>query len=118
MWWCEGEKTTKYVKFTRFDTSLVTNCLALFRKGFMLGKEKFRALVHIHNYHDNQTQNFFWNKLTNIPLPQFHKSYKKSSTHTRNRDDYSGCITISYCDAKIAKELKAVYNAFTVRGIR
>ncbi len=32
---------------------------------------------------------------------------------TRTKVGYPGCIAISYYDAKIAKELDALYNAFT-----
>lgn len=119
MWWCEGNKDTKVVRFTSSDVTLVNNFLYTFRSGFALDESKFRALVHLHPYHDDAAQKKFWSHVTNIPLKQFYASFKKENTGKRIHIDYAGCIAISYYDAKIAKELYALYNAFTlIRGVR
>lgn len=119
MWWCEGEKTLKYVKFVSSDTTLVANFLNMFRSGFQLEESKFRALIHLHDYHNDQSQKNFWSEITKIPLSQFHKSYQKKSSHVRKKENYPGCIAITYYDAKIAKKLAAIYNAFSIsRGVR
>ena len=113
MWWCEGNKNESFVRFTNSDSSLIKNYLQTFRRGFDLDESKFRVLVHLHSYHNEEQQKKFWSETTKIPLKQFHKSYQKSNTGKRKHDNYQGCIAVSYYDAKIAKELEAIYNAFT-----
>lgn len=119
MWWCEGSKTTISVKITSSDQILVSNFLSLFRFAFDLNESKFRCLLHLHDYHNEEVQKNFWSDLTKIPLNQFYRSYHKPNTGKRTRENYPGCIAVAYYDAKIAKELLAIYNAFTkLRGVR
>lgn len=119
IWWCEGNKNDSTVRFTNSDASLVKNFLSLLRFGFEIDEAKFRALVHLHSYHNDENQKMFWSKITQIPISQFYKSYQKPNTGKRKRDGYPGCIAISYYDVRIAKELEAIYNAFcTIRGVR
>ncbi|MBU2632100.1 hypothetical protein KKG52_00090 [Patescibacteria group bacterium] len=119
IWWCEGNKNDSTVRFTNSDVSLVKIFLSLLRFGFEIDETKFRALVHLHSYHNDNNQKRLWSKTTKIPLSQFYKSYQKPHTGKRKRNDYVGCIAISYYDVRIAKELEAIYNAFcTIRGVR
>jgi len=48
-------------------------------------------------------------------LSQFQKSFQKQNSGKRKHEDYQGCIAVTYYDAKIAKELEAIYNAFTIK---
>lgn len=114
LWWCEGNKDNGLVKFTNSDPTLIQNFLFNLRSSFSLDESKFRVLVHIHEYHDDKRQKVFWSKITKIPLEQFHKSYKKGNTGKRKHNNYQGTIAVTYYDAKIAKELEAIYNAFTL----
>lgn len=119
LWWCEGNKITSFVRFTNSDPTLIKNFLFLLRFGFKIDEEKFRALVHIHSYHNDDVQRKFWSTITRISLIQFNKSYKKLNSGIRIQENYPGCIAITYYDAKVAKELKAIYNAFSqYRGVR
>lgn len=121
LWWCEGNKNESFVRFTSSDETLIQNYLRVFREGFALDEKKFRVLVHIHPYHQDEQQKQFWSEVTKIPLTQFHRSFQKQNTGKRKHEDYQGCIAVTYYDAKIAKELEAIYNAFTLslsRGIR
>lgn len=119
LWWCEGNKSTNCVRFTSSDPSLIKNFLYLFRTGFKLDEKKFRALLHLHTYHDETVQKNLWSKITKIPLSQFNKIYQKTNTGKRSKDNYPGCIAVTYYDAYIAKELEALYNTFTIlRGVR
>ncbi|MBU1000277.1 helix-turn-helix domain containing protein [Patescibacteria group bacterium] len=118
VWWCEGNKNTTSVKFTSSDPTLIGNFLSLLRTGFKVDESKLRALVHIHGYHNNNTQKQFWSKITGIPIDQFHKSYLKPNTGKRLKENYPGCLALVYYDASIAKELKAIYNVFSkFRGV-
>lgn len=119
VWWCEGNKDTSMVRFTNSDKTLIENFLYLLRSGFEINESKLRALVHIHAYHNDKRQKKYWSEITKIPLSQFHSSFQKTNTSIRTKTGYAGCVAISYYDAKIAKELEAIYNAFTIhRGVR
>lgn len=119
MWWCEGNKNSSFLRFTSSDATLIKNYLSLLRKGFMLDESKFRVLVHLHAYHNDYKQKMFWSQITEIPLSQFHKSFQKKNTGKRTKENYPGCIALTYYDARIAKELEALYNEFTKsRGVR
>lgn len=117
IWWCEGNKNSSYARFTNSDASLIQNYLSLLRKGFSIDESKFRALIHLHSYHNEKVQIKFWSEVTKIPLNQFYKSYQKQNSGKRKHKDYPGCIAISYYDVKIAKELEAIYNAFTLNEL-
>lgn len=119
LWWCEGNKDTSMIRFTSSDKTLISNFLYFLRAGFVVDESKFRALVHIHAYHNDIKQKNYWSQVTKIPLKQFNASFQKSNTGIRTKVDYQGCVAVSYYDAKIAKELEALYNAFTIhRGVR
>ena len=79
-------------------------------KGFVIDEGKFRALIHLHDYHGEEKQINFWSKITRIPRKQFFKSYRKPNTGKRIKKDYPGCLAISYYDAKVAKQLWAYYK--------
>jgi hypothetical protein len=114
IWWCEGNKNDSTVRFTNSDPTLINIFLSLLRSGFIINESKFRALVHLHSYHNEKDQMKFWSKITKIPLNQFYKSYQKPNSGKRKHENYPGCIAISYYDVKIAKELEAIYNTFTL----
>lgn len=110
LFWCEGNKSTNLVKFTNSDPEMIKYYLALLRNGFKIDESKLRALVHLHEYHDENKQIDFWSKLTEIPKNQFYKSYIKSHTSKRTRINYPGCICVTYYDALLAKKLWAYYK--------
>lgn len=118
LFWCEGEKNTSLVKFTNSDPSLIKLFLNLLRKGFDIEESKLRILMHLHEYHIEKKQKNFWKKITKIPLKQFHRSYLKPHTSKRKHLNYPGCVSVSYYDAKVAKELATIYNVFVQRGVR
>ena len=68
--------------------------------------------MHLHEYHDEEKQKKYWSKIANIPLKQFHRSFLKQNTKKRIRDNYPGCVSVSYYNAQIAKELIVLYNCF------
>lgn len=118
LFWCEGAKVNNLVKFTNSDPLLIKTFLHLLRTGFDINESKLRIIMHLHEYHKEKRQKVFWGKVTKIPLRQFHRSYLKPNTGKRKRLNYPGCVSISYYDAKVAKELAAIYNVFAQRGVR
>ncbi len=111
-YWCEGTKADDSVRFINSDPVMISTFLKLLRNSFNLDEKKFRALLHFHDYHDENKQKIFWSEITKIPIKQFNKSYLKSNTKKRIRDNYQGCIAIYYYDHSIAKEITALYNSF------
>lgn len=113
LFWTEGGKSTdEYVFFTNSDPNMVALFVYLLRESFNPDESKFRAMIHIHEYHDEKIQLKFWSKITNIPVKQFSKSYHKPHTGKRIRKGYQGSIRIRYYDHKIALELRSFYNTF------
>lgn len=113
LFWTEGGKSTdSYVFFTNSDPKMVATFVNLIRSSYKLDENKFRAMVHIHEYHNEKEIKNFWSKNTNIPLTQFSKSYQKPNTGKRIRANYMGTIRIRYYDYRIALELRSLYNTF------
>jgi intein-encoded DNA endonuclease-like protein len=111
IFWCEGEKNRlNNVKLINSDPSLVKTFLFCLRHGFELDENKFRALIHLHNYHDEEQQKKFWSSVTGIPVPNFYKSYRKNTRGIRKRQNYQGCLSVRYNDANIAKNLSSIYH--------
>ena len=118
LYWCEGNKNgDTLVRFTNSDPQLIKIFLSLLRRGFDIVEAKFRALIHLHQYHDEKKQKKLWHEITNIPLNQFNRTYWTPHTGKRKHDNYPGCIAISYYDARVAKELTTIYNSFVQRGV-
>ncbi|MEK7513585.1 MAG: hypothetical protein AAB430_02705 [Patescibacteria group bacterium] len=113
LFWAEGAKDLGSVKFINSDPKMIKTFLFLLRHSFPINEKKFRALIHIHEYHNEKQLKVFWSKITNIPIKQFYKSYLKPHTKKRKRLNYQGSINISYYDAKLARELCAIYNTLT-----
>lgn len=116
---CEGTRSLndKDFRFTNSDPRLMSAFLTLLRASFTIDESKFRACVHLHDYHDEKTQLQFWSKTTSIPLSQFIKSYKKSHTGKQRREGYPGCIQVSYNDVSLARQIQAVAREFFKHGL-
>ncbi|MBU1083026.1 helix-turn-helix domain-containing protein [Patescibacteria group bacterium] len=113
LYWCEGTKSTdNLIKFANSDPKLVKFFLTVFRRGFDLQLKKFRAMMHLHEYHIENRQIKFWAKITGIPTKQFYRSYQKPHTGKRIKPDYPGCITINYYDKIVAREIFGLIKAF------
>jgi hypothetical protein len=110
--WCEGGKTTSDVRFINSDPAMVKTFLDLFRASFSLDESKFRALLHVHEYHDQHARLLYWSEVTNIPLSQFHRPYVKPHTGKNTHNGYPGCISIRYHDSTLGKMLKMIYTEF------
>ncbi|MEX1123646.1 MAG: hypothetical protein WEC81_00495 [Patescibacteria group bacterium] len=114
LFWAEGGKSlSDSVAFINSDPEMIKVFLINLRKSFVLDEGKFRALIHIHEYHDDQQLKAYWSKLTDIPVKQFSKSYLKTNSGPRRKNNYMGCLRIRYYDARIALELRTYYNMYS-----
>lgn len=106
LYWCEGGKTEKStLSFINSDPKLVKYFIDTFRKAFDVDENRFRVLLHVHNYHDIKKQIKFWSRITKIPKTQFTKPYNKPNTGKRIKEDYQGCISIRYYGHEIRQEM-------------
>lgn len=113
IYWCEGAKSTdNIIKFANSDPKLVRFFLAVFRQGFDLKMDKFKAILHLHEYHNENQQIKFWSEVTGIPTDQFYNSYHKPHTGKRIKPGYPCCITINYYDKIVAREVFGLIKAF------
>jgi hypothetical protein len=113
MFWCEGGKDVRAgIQFINSDPILIKTFLHLLRRSFSINEAKFKAIVHIHDYHDEATQIRFWSDVTSIPISNFYRSYRKPHTGKNKRLDYQGCISIRYYDASLGKLLKMIYSEY------
>lgn len=112
LFWCEGSKDLSRLIFTNSDPALMATFIRSLRLGFGVDERKFRALLHLHEYHDPETQVAYWSRITGIPSVKFNKTYLKPHTGKRKRDGYQGCLSLRYGDASLAQKLSALYHAF------
>jgi hypothetical protein len=99
------------------DPEMIKYFLCAFRNSFNLKENKFRALIHLHKYHNAKKQLKFWSNITKIPANQFNKPYLKKNTGKNKKENYPGCISIRYYDKKVFKELVSVYKKlYKMRG--
>ena len=114
LFWCEGGKDVAAgIQFINSDPLMVAKFLSLLREAFPVQESKFRALVHLHDYHDPTAQLAYWSEITQIPLLQFHKSYIKPHTGKNIRPGYPGCISVRYLEASLGRLLKAIFIEYS-----
>jgi len=115
LYWCEGGKSDKDgIRFINSDPILIKTFLTLFRKSFIIDEKKFRALMHLHNYHDERLQKNFWSKISEIPQNQFHKTFFKNNSGKNLKKDYPGCLAVSYNDRALARKIRTIYKSFSI----
>lgn len=109
--WTEGTKSKQsYLTFVNSDPSMVSTYIYCLKLGFNASPDRFRALLHVHQYHDEALLKEYWSSITGIDVSQFNKSYRKANSGITIKDDYKGCISIRYYDARVAREVRMIYN--------
>ncbi len=118
IYYCEGNKVVKDgIRFTNSDPLLIATFLKLFRSSFKIDENRLRGCIHLHNYHNKETQLKFWSKIARIPSSQFIKPYIKKNSGLYKKEGYQGCVSIRYADTKIARELKILALEFMKKGL-
>jgi len=116
LYWTHGAKTTNYVSFTESDPSTVLAFLKLLREGFPVVSAKFRCMLYLNENQSELETRKFWSDMTGISLGQFTKSYRR--IHTMGRDAKWGNFRLNYYDVNLARELRAIYQAFSLRLVQ
>ncbi len=108
---CEGSKRD-LITFTNSDPNLIKTFLFLFRSSFSLDERKFRIVMHLHNYHNENTQKKFWSRVSKVSPQQFSKTFIKNNTGMYKKLNYQGCIQVRYRDVVVGRKLQAVAKMF------
>lgn len=104
LYWAEGEKTMGKFAFVNSDPAMLKLYLSLLRKAFLIDESRFKVCLHLHEYHNQEEMIAFWSKVTGICKNQF-SVYNKPHTGINKKPGYKGCLSITYRDSKILKEL-------------
>lgn len=104
LYWGEGSKTGRRLNFMNSDPDMIRTYLFLFRKSFTIMENKFRARVHLHEYHNREEMIDFWSNITGIHKNLF-SVYNKPHTGINKKVGYKGCLSIYYGDSRILKEI-------------
>ncbi len=113
IYYCEGAKDDRGgVRFTNSNLGLMKVFIELLRKSFIISEDKLRVGLHLHDYHDPETQIAAWSKATNVDRSKFLRPYIKPHTGKRTREDYPGCAALYYHSNDTARQLLATAEAF------
>lgn len=85
LYWAEGGKTNRTVRFSNGDPEMIKIMMWFFRKICMVPESKFRGYIHIHYHLDYKNAEAYWSYITGIPLNQFFKTYRKPNISSLNK---------------------------------
>ncbi len=111
LYWGEGGKTKNRFRFTNSDSEMVKSFLFLLRKAFVIDEKKLYARIHLHEYHNREEMIDFWSGIIGIEKNKF-SIYNKPHTGINKKPGYKGCITVSYGDSRVFKEIFIIINRF------
>ncbi len=111
LYWGEGAKTDGRLIFINSDSEMVRIYLFLLRKSFLINENKFRILLHLHEYNNKDEIVHFWSNITGIPKNLF-SIYNKPHTGINKKPGYKGCLSIRYGDSRILKEVFIIIDRF------
>lgn len=116
LYWAEGGKTQRMVRFSNGDPKMIQLMMRYFRETCDVPEDKFRGHIHIHEHLDTDAAEAYWSEIAKIPRQKFYKTYNKpniSSKGLRNSLPY-GVFDIYVADVtlflKIQGWTKALYK--------
>ncbi|OVE79552.1 hypothetical protein BVY00_00140 [bacterium G20] len=87
LYWAEGGKTRRLVRFSNSDPELIKVIMAFFRNVCDVPEQKFRGHIHIHSHLDHRLAEKYWSSISGIPIAQFFKVYRKPNKSSQNKKD-------------------------------
>lgn len=115
IYWCEGIKNDSGIGFTNSDPHLTRRFIDLLVKHFGAERSRFKARLHLHGYHNPDRQKTFWKKHLGLSYSSFYKPYLKPNTGKRIRNNYPGCVAISYNNTMLARKVLSFAKAFLLK---
>jgi len=102
LYWAEGGKTQRLVRFSNGDPRMIKIMLLFFRKICHVPEKKFRGHVHIHAHLDHRRAEKYWSEIAGIPVIQFFKTYRKASGGDTGKNSLPyGVMDIYVLDTKL-----------------
>ena len=75
LYWAEGGKTQRTVRFSNGDPEMIKIMMKFFRIICKVPEAKFRGYIHIHDHLDHKKAKLYWSSISGIPTDQFFKTY-------------------------------------------
>jgi len=85
LYWAEGGKTQRMVRFSNGDPAMIKIMMTFFRQVCKVPESKFRGYIHIHPHLDHKGAERYWSKISEIPLQQFFKTYRKPNKSSQSK---------------------------------
>jgi hypothetical protein len=87
LYWAEGGKTRRMVRFSNGDPEMIKITMAFFRRVCRVEKRNSGGTFHIHPHLDHKKAEEYWSSVSEIPLDQFFKTYRKPNISSQNKKD-------------------------------
>lgn len=103
LYWAEGGKTQRMVRFSNGDPEMAKIMMAFFRRVCDVPEQKFRGYIHIHPHLNHEAAEKYWSTVSGIPCEQFFKTYRKPNKSSKNKKDSLpyGVFDIYVLDSKL-----------------
>lgn len=118
LYWAEGKKGQQNtVSFSNSDPRMIKIMMHFFRDVCAVPEEKFRGYVHIHPHLDYQKAEKYWSEISNIPLTQFYKTYRKKNKSSQNKRDTLpyGTFDIYVCNAVLFLTIRGWFEGIAAK---
>lgn len=87
LYWAEGGKTQRMVRFSNGDPRLIKIMMKFFREVCEVPEHKFRGYIHIHPHLNSIKAETYWSNVSLIPNDQFFKTYRKKNISSKGKRD-------------------------------
>ena len=104
LYWAEGSKTKRgVVELTNSDPELIRVGMRFFREYCKVPEEKFRGHICIHPHLSKEDAEYYWSKVSGIPVKQFFKtSLQQSRASQKKRYTLPyGTFAVCVCDTEL-----------------
>lgn len=92
---CEGARTSNQFAFTNSDPKLVKLMIRWLREICRVPEEKIHARVYTHRIYEDKECEFYWHRVTRLPMSQFGRTVYKRSPHTQKKNPtFMGCCRL------------------------
>jgi transposase-like protein len=85
LYWGEGGKTRRTVRFSNSDPDLIRIMMKFFREICNVPEEKFRGYIHIHEHLDHKKAERYWSQISGITLDKMYATYRKQSISSKGK---------------------------------
>jgi len=111
LYWGEGYKNGRSLVFMNSDPEMIKSYLFLLRKSFKINESKLKAVIHLHEYHNQSETIKYWANVMKIDKKQI-SIYKKGNTGVRKKVGYMGCVSLRCYNSLIVDEILLIIKRF------